>query len=109
MSGKLRVWWVPQVGADTTFYVPVESVEEAKKVMDILAVYDQIQYDNNIRNECTTAGGLEVWDEESQEWNDWFYEDDDSYYDDVDEYCDEMSEHSEKLTEFTNVIYRQLI
>ena len=101
MKNKLRVWWVPQLGAGKTFYVPVESVEEAKKVMDILAAYDQFQYDNDIKPDYCNAGGLEMRDEESQEWNDWFYEDDDSYYDDVDEYCDEMSDQSENLTEFT--------
>lgn len=34
---KLRVWWIPQVGAtEDSFYVPVETVEEGKKVMDML-------------------------------------------------------------------------
>ena len=29
---KLRVWWIPQVGAtEGSFYVPVETVEEGKK------------------------------------------------------------------------------
>lgn len=27
---KMRVWWMPQVGADATFYIPVKSVEEAR-------------------------------------------------------------------------------
>lgn len=109
MKNKLRVWWVPQLGTDaTTFYVPVESVEEAKKVMDILAAYDQFQYDNDIKPDYCNAGGLEMWDEDAQEWNDWFYEDDDSYYDDVDEYCDEKSDQSENLTEFTTAIFGQL-
>lgn len=34
MKEKLRVWWNPQVGSSCdTFYVPVKSVEEGKKVM----------------------------------------------------------------------------
>lgn len=29
---KLRVWWIPQVGADGgAFYIPVNTVEEGKK------------------------------------------------------------------------------
>ena len=37
MKEKLRVWWIPQVGLSDAFYIPVKSVEEGKKVMDILA------------------------------------------------------------------------
>jgi hypothetical protein len=27
---KLRVWWIPQVGINETFYVPVGTPEEGK-------------------------------------------------------------------------------
>ena len=48
MKEKLRVWWIPQVGLSDAFYIPVKSVEEGKKVMDILAAYDAFQLQNNI-------------------------------------------------------------
>ena len=31
VMSKLRVWWIPQLGIDQTFYVPVNSAEEGKK------------------------------------------------------------------------------
>lgn len=47
---KLRVWWIPQAGAiEEAFYVPVETVEEGKKVMDMLAAYDAYQRQNRIK------------------------------------------------------------
>lgn len=34
---KLRVWWIPQAGAtEGAFYVPVKTVEEGKKVMEMI-------------------------------------------------------------------------
>ncbi len=39
---KLRVWWIPQVPM-ASFYVPVNSVLEGKKVLDMLAAYDAFQ------------------------------------------------------------------
>ncbi len=47
---KLRVWWMPQVGESATiFYVPVDSVESARRCMDILAAYDIFQFKYNIK------------------------------------------------------------
>ncbi len=47
---KLRVWWIPQVGADGgSFYIPVDTVEEGRKVMDLLAAYDAFQLQNRIK------------------------------------------------------------
>lgn len=47
---KLRVWWIPQVGVSKTFYIPVESPEEGKKVMDMLAAYDMFQLQENLND-----------------------------------------------------------
>ena len=33
---NLRVWQIPQVGIKETFYVPVSTVEERKKILDLL-------------------------------------------------------------------------
>lgn len=49
LNNKLRVWWIPQVGSSNRFYIPVKSVEEGKKVMDLLAAYDMFQLQNNIK------------------------------------------------------------
>ncbi len=33
MDKKLRVWWIPKVGAtNEAFYIPVQSVEEGKSI-----------------------------------------------------------------------------
>ena len=68
---KLRVWWIPQVGIEKTFYVPVGSVEEGEKVMSLLAAYDVFQLQNRIKPDYANVGGLQVWDEDEQDWIDW--------------------------------------
>lgn len=96
---KMRVWWIPQVGVDATFRVPVHSVEEAKKIMDVLGFYDCLLMNNDLRGDYCNCGGLEIWDEEVNDWTDWYYDDAENYYDDVDEYCEEMSPDSAMLAE----------
>jgi hypothetical protein len=78
-TGDLRVWWVPQVPMKA-FYVSVESPEEAKKMLDTLARYDQFQLDNDIKPDYCNAGGLQCFNQEGvgsafeQEWADWYDE-----------------------------------
>lgn len=108
MKNKMRVWWCPQVGVSKNFYVPVESVEEAKKVMDILAAYDCFQYNQNVKSDYSNMGGLEVFDEESCEWVSWEYEDENDYFDDVDEYCENKSECIAEIRDFTKRIFSQV-
>ena len=79
---KMRVWWMPQVGADATFYIPVKSVEEARKYMDILAAYDAFQY--NHHSEGT-----------------------DDYFDEVDDYIESHDDASE-FEEFTRELLSQV-
>jgi hypothetical protein len=65
---KLRVWWIPQAGAtEGAFYVPVKTVEEGKKVMDMLAAYDAYQRQNRIKPDYCNCGGVQRWDETSQD------------------------------------------
>lgn len=104
---KLRVWWIPQVGCDGTFYVPVESVEEGKKILDLLAAYDAWQLQNKIKPDYTNVGGLQMFDEEEQEWCDWYLETDNDYFEDVDEYC-EQSERAEELSAFNQAVFEQV-
>lgn len=101
---KLRVWWNPQVGSNCTFYIPVKSVEEAKKFLDVLAAYDQFQYQNKIKPDFCNIGGLQMWDEEENDWVEW--NDSEGICDDVDEYC-ETADNGE-LAEFTKAIFEQI-
>ena len=104
MEGKMRVWWIPQVGGCKAFHVPVKTLEEAKRLMDTLAAYDQFQFENNIKQDFCNTGGLQVWDEEEQDWIDWEYEDGEDYYDDVDEYFD----GDEEMEKFTKEVFSQV-
>lgn len=105
---KLRVWWIPQAGAtEDSFYVPVETVEEGKKVMDMLAAYDAYQRQNRIKPDYCNCGGVQRWDEDSQDWEDWYMETEDDYFDDVDDYC-EQCEKADDLEEFTNELFKQI-
>lgn len=95
---KMRVWWCPQVGGcEKHFYIPVHSIEEAKKIMDVLAYYDCYQMNQHVNGDYANCGGLEVWDEAEQEWCDWWYEDENHYFDDVDEYIEAMSDKKDVL------------
>lgn len=105
---KLRVWWNPQLGADCTFYIPVESVEEAKKFLDVLAAYDQFQYQNRIKPDFCNTGGLQMWDEEEKDWVDWSIQpyNSDCVYEDVDKYCEAFD--TGELEEFTKAVFSQV-
>ena len=75
---KLSVWWVPQVPM-AAFRVPVKSVAEGVKVMDVLADYDSFQFENEVKGDYASAGGLDVWDEDSDgqgnpDWANWYDE-----------------------------------
>lgn len=90
---KLRVWWNPQVGACTdSFYIPVKTPEEGKKIMDVLAYYDCYQMNQNVKGDYCNTGGLEIFNEEEGEWEDFYYENEDVYCEDVDEYVEQVSE-----------------
>lgn len=104
---RLRVWWIPQVPMSETFYVPVQSPEEGKKIMDLLAAYDAFQLQNRIKPDYCNVGGLQMWDEEEGEWTDWYLETEDDYYEDVDEYC-EQCEGAEELTAFNQALFEQI-
>jgi len=82
---KLRVWWIPHVPMKS-FYVPVNSVEEARLILDTLAKYDMFEFENNVKPDYCNAGGLSCWDEEEKEWLDWYDEETGA---DFNEYCEE--------------------
>lgn len=85
---KLRVWHNCQVGAVENFYVEVESIEQAWKIINTLWNYDLFQYKNNVKPDYCNASGLEYFDEEEQEWCEWY--DDDGL--DIKEHFEESEE-----------------
>lgn len=108
MKNKLRVWWIPQVGATgEPFYVPVKTVEEGKMIMDVLGTYDAFQLQNNIKPDYCNCGGLEMFDPETGEWEDWWFETEDDYFEDVDEYI-MSTENAEEIVTFTEELNKQI-
>lgn len=69
-KGDLRVWWIPQIPMNS-FYVQVESIKEAMKILTVLADYDIFQYENKVKPDYSNVGGLHEWD--GSDWID--YED----------------------------------
>lgn len=64
----LKVWWIPQVPMKA-FEIPVSSVREAAKIMNVLADYDLFQFENNVKPDYCNTGGLQIF--EDGEWVDW--------------------------------------
>jgi hypothetical protein len=52
-----------------SFVVPVGSLQEAKKILEVLADYDSFQLENNVKGDYSNMGGLNVF--ENGEWVDW--------------------------------------
>lgn len=67
-EGDLKVWWVPQVPMKA-FEVDVASVEEAAKLLNVLADYDAFQFENNVKPDYCNAGGLMRYED-----GDWYDE-----------------------------------
>lgn len=57
--GQLKVWWIPQIPMKA-FEVEVETLVEAKLLLDTLAKYDLFQFENRIKPDYANAGGLVV-------------------------------------------------
>ena len=104
-AGKLRVCHIPQVGANSVFIVPVESIVEAQKVMVILAGYDLFQLEHNIKPDYTSTCWLEMWDDEGKEWSQWELETADDYFDDVGAYC---KRYHPELNAFSKEVMSQI-
>jgi hypothetical protein len=64
---KIRVWHVPQFPGKP-FYVDVDDVNEAVKIVDVLANYDLFQLENKIKPDYSNASGIEYWDPREDEW-----------------------------------------
>ena len=68
-TGDLRVWWIPQRIMEG-FYVNVSDVEQAIKILEVLADYDEFQYFHNVKPDYSNVGGLQVFD--GDEWVEWY-------------------------------------
>lgn len=69
-DGALRVWWIPQVPMKR-FEVGVETLLEARLVLNTLAKYDLFQFENNIKPDYCNVGGLIAFDSRDSQWRDW--------------------------------------
>ncbi len=107
---KMRVAWVPQIGAGeiAVFYIPVRSVEAAEATMAMLAAYDAFQWNHHIKGDYANSGCLEVFNEETQEWEGWYSDDGKNFYDDTQSYCMEKSPHCKELMEFEEALFSQV-
>ena len=72
---KLRVWHNCQIGAVNNFYIDVDDINIAWKILNTLWDYDLFQYNNNIKPDYANASGLEYFDEDDNEWYEWYNED----------------------------------
>jgi 1,2-phenylacetyl-CoA epoxidase catalytic subunit len=83
---RLQVWWIPQVPMKP-FTADVESVAQAKFLLEVLANYDLFQYENHVKPDYSNAGGLNEFDPDDKEdgpdgsWTTWYSQDGD----DIDE------------------------
>lgn len=108
MDQKLRVYWIPQVGKCEPFYVPVKDVIEAKKVMDILAAYDAFQLQNRIKPDYVNTGGLQMYDDVLEEWEEWELETEDEWFDNVEEYIEHLCCDDEEVKDEINMLNKDL-
>ena len=79
--GDLMVWHVPQVPM-RAFKVRVTSIEEGKRLCEILADYDLFQYENNIKPDYSNANGVSRWEDDGEGNFDWYDTDLDEDWDD---------------------------
>ncbi len=76
--GDLQIWWIPQIPMQP-FTVPVSTVAEGVKILDVLAKYDLFQLKYRIKPDYCNAGGLHRWcadcdGDGTPGWEDWYDE-----------------------------------
>lgn len=88
MKKKLRVWHIPQIPAKS-FIIPVDTEQEASRLLAVLALYDQFQFQNNIKGDYSNAQGVQYFDEDENEWLDYHPLDEDGFEMEFSEYEEE--------------------
>lgn len=74
-ESNLKIWWIPQIPMDE-FERYVSSPEEARVILQTLADYDLFQMEHNIKPDYCNAGGLLMWNERGEDWEEWYDDDD---------------------------------
>ena len=74
-EGDLRVWHIPQLPMEA-FRVAVDSVEQGRELMAILAAYDDFQYRHNVKPDYSSVQGIERWEVYDSEGDWWDLEED---------------------------------
>jgi len=84
---QLQIWCISQVPMGM-FTVDVDSLSEAKLLLNTLADYDLFQFKNNIKSNYCNAGGLRMRDEDldpdevtGDYWSAWYDEETDLDFD----------------------------
>lgn len=85
---QLRVAHYPQVPC-APFTIPVTSIEDAQRVINLLADYDQFQYQERIKGDYSNTSFVQQF--EDGQWVDWA--DDETGISNVDEYFEFINEH----------------
>lgn len=75
-------------------------------MMEVLAAYDCFLENHNIREDYCNTRGIEVYDEESGEWNDWV--DEESGEDDPDVFIEDHPEKFEWLKSLRESVFSQV-
>lgn len=88
MSKKLRVSHYPQVPCKP-FIVEVSSLEEARKIFNVLADYDYFQYKERIKPDYANATCIEEFDNDEQDWISWC--DEETGIDNIEEYFEHIN------------------
>lgn len=113
-QGDLKVCWFPQVPCKA-FEVPVVSVTEGVKLMDVLANYDAFQLENNIKPDYANTGELTIFEEDDNEFLNWYIEFDvtikgqrySEYFDNPEEFLNFLCEAELTEEEVMNAIAEQ--
>lgn len=84
-----KVWHIPQIPGKP-FEAFCGTLEEAIGAIRMLARYDEFQYKNKINPDYANMSGLEIWNDEDSDWEDWYLETDNDFYDDIWQYIHEV-------------------
>ena len=90
MGEHLRIAHYPQIPCEPFYVENISDLQEASRIINILADYDLFQFENHIKPDYSNVCLLEKWNEEEQKWEDW--SDEETGIDNVDEYLEYLKE-----------------
>ena len=71
---RFRAWYVAKMPMKA-FTVETTNAIDAEKILDVLEDFSLFEIQNNVKPDYAEAGGIDIWDEEYQEWTDYHPED----------------------------------